>query len=343
MVKFSGAVATINDVARHAGVSKRTVSRVLNESSNVNETTRQRILEVIKELDYSPSAMAQGLASRRSYLIGMLFDDPNAAVIHSIQKGALKACAQHGYALVVKPIDFRSEDLIEEVIKFVRRSKLEGLIILPPISNNDELANALIQNNIGYVRIGAKIIDDPSRMLISQDRLAMQQVVDTFVQAGRSNIAIVAGPQERLASSERLEGLQSALALHGLALPSHYIVQGNFTYESGFECADALFDLELPPNAIFASNDQMAIGLIHKAQDRGVRVPEDVMVIGYDNDPMSARLRPGLSTLARPNELMAESAALRLIQNASSDQAAAPPEFDSFLPTLIHRQSTASM
>lgn len=226
MVKFSGAVATINDVARHAGVSKRTVSRVLNESSNVNEATRQRILEVIKELDYSPSAMAQGLASRRSYLIGMLFDDPNAAVIHSIQKGALKACAQHGYALVVKPIDFRSEDLIEEVIKFVRRSKLEGLIILPPISNNDELANALVQNNIGYVRIGAKIIDDPSRMLISQDRLAMRQVVDTFVQAGRSNIAIVAGPQERLASSERLEGLQSALALHGLALPSHYIAQG---------------------------------------------------------------------------------------------------------------------
>lgn len=343
MVKFSGAVATINDVARHAGVSKRTVSRVLNESSNVNETTRQRILEVIKELDYSPSAMAQGLASRRSYLIGMLFDDPNAAVIHSIQKGALKACAQHGYALVVKPIDFRSEDLIEEVIKFVRRSKLEGLIILPPISNNDELTNALVQNNIGYVRIGAKIIDDPSRMLISQDRLAMRQVVDTFVQAGRSNIAIVAGPQERLASSERLEGLRSALALHGLALPSQYIVQGDFTYESGFECADALFDLESPPNAIFASNDQMAIGLIHKAQDRGVRVPEDVMVIGYDNDPMSARLRPSLSTLARPNELMAESAALRLIQNASSDQAAAPPEFDSFLPTLIHRQSTASM
>lgn len=341
MSKFSGTVATINDVARHAGVSKRTVSRVLNESSNVNEVTRQRILQVIKELDYSPSAMAQGLASRRSYLIGMLFDDPNAAVIHSIQKGALKACAQHGYALVVKPIDFRSENLIDEVIKFVRRSKLEGLIILPPISNNDELAKALVQNKIGYVRIGAKIIDEPSRMLISQDRLAMQQVVDTFVQAGRKDIAIILGPQERLASSERLEGLKLALAQHGLALPARYIVQGDFTYESGYQCADALFDLDLPPNAVFASNDQMAVGLIHKAQDRGVNVPEDLMVIGYDNDPMSARLRPSLSTLARPNELMAESAALRLIQNASSDQAQPSSHFEGFLPTLIHRQSTA--
>lgn len=341
MSKFSGTVATINDVARHAGVSKRTVSRVLNESSNVNEVTRQRILEVIKELDYSPSAMAQGLASRRSYLIGMLFDDPNAGVIHSIQKGALKACAQHGYALVVKPIDFRSENLIDEVIKFVRRSKLEGLIILPPISNNDELAKALVQNNIGYVRIGAKIIDEPSRMLISQDRLAMQQVVDTFVQAGRKDIAIILGPQERLASSERLEGLKLALAQHGLALPARYVVRGDFTYESGYQCADALFDLDLPPNAVFASNDQMAVGLIHKAQDRGVKVPEDLMVIGYDNDPMSSRLRPSLSTLARPNELMAESAALRLIQNTSSDQAQSGLQFEGFLPVLIHRQSTA--
>lgn len=333
-------VATINDVARLAGVSKRTVSRVLNNSTKVNEATRQRILAVIESLDYAPSTQARGLASSRSYLLGLLFDDPNAVVIHSVQKGALKACAKYGYEMVVKPIDFRTDTLIEEVLKFVRRSKLDGVIMLPPISNNDALAQALRDKDISYVRVGAKAVDEPARMVVSQDRLAMHQVAEAFVGAGRDNVAIVVGPRDRGASIERLEGLQAALSDLGAPLQEHYIVQGDFTYESGLQCADELLNLENPPNAVFASNDQMAIGIIHRAQDRGVRIPEDLMVIGYDDDPMSARLRPSLSTLSRPNEAMAEAAAMRLMKDVGDADVQASSEPLVFVPQLIQRDST---
>ena len=333
-------VATINDVARIAGVSKRTVSRVINNSEKVNAATRAKIQQVIEELDYAPSAQARGLASSRSYLLGLLFDDPNAVVIHSVQKGALKACAKYGYEMVVKPIDFRDESLIDEVLRFVRRSKLEGVIMLPPISNNDALAAAFREKGISYIRVSAKTVDEPAHMVHSQDRLAMQQVAELFKSKRAKRAAIVVGPLDRTASIERLEGLQAALADVGLPLADSYIVQGDFTYESGLACADALLDLPEPPDAIFASNDQMAIGVIHRAQDRGVSIPRDLMVVGYDDDPMSARLRPSLTSLSRPNEAMAEAAALRLMWSVSGEEEPSINEPLVFLPRLIERDST---
>lgn len=333
-------IATINDVARIAGVSKRTVSRVINNSEKVNAATRAKILQVIDELDYAPSAQARGLASSRSYLLGLLFDDPNAVVIHSVQKGALKACAKYGYEMVVKPIDFRDESLIDEVLRFVRRSKLEGVIMLPPISNNDALAAAFREKGISYIRVSAKTVDEPAHMVHSQDRLAMQQVAKLFKSKKAKRAAIVVGPRDRTASIERLEGLQAALADVGLPLADSYIVQGDFTYESGLACADALLDLAEPPDAIFASNDQMAIGVIHRAQDRGVLIPKELMVVGYDDDPMSARLRPSLTSLSRPNEAMAEAAALRLMWSVSGEEEPSINEPLVFLPCLIERDST---
>ncbi len=338
-IKKSGA-ETINDVARLAGVSKRTVSRVLNNSSKVNAETRDKIQKIITELGYAPSKQARGLASSRSYLLGLLYDDFNAIVIHSVQKGILSACAAHGYEMVVHPTPYQSKDLIPNVLNFVARSKLDGLVIMPPISANEELIAALKEKSIPYVRLIAKAMDIEANMVISDDRAAMKEVANLFIEEGRKDVAIVLGPPHRIASAERFEGLKIALASHKIKIKAKNIVEGDNTYESGLRCAQKLLAGKDRPNAIFASNDQMAIGVIHVAQDIGLRVPEDLMVVGYDDDPMSSRLRPSLTTLKRPNSDMAQAATLKLIAAIMSDKIIANKVTTVFTPELVRRQST---
>ena len=334
--------ATINDVARLAGVSKRTVSRVLNNSLKVNPATREKIEKIIQELNYAPSKQARGLASSRSYLLGLVYDDPNAVVIHSVQKGILSVCAKHGYEMVVHPIDYQSENLVSDLLNFVSRSKLDGLIIMPPISSNQVLADKLIELGIPYVRIAGKGLDKSERVVVSDDRFAMQQVANLLIRSQRKVVGVVLGPSHRLASIERYEGLREALKSSGLRILKKHVAEGDFTYYSGLQGGRKLLSEDPRPDAIFASNDQMAVGVIHAAQDLGLRVPEDLIVIGYDDEPMSARLRPSLSTLQRPNYEMARTAALKLIAAITDNQQILEELPTVFIPKLICRQSSAT-
>ncbi len=333
--------ATINDVARLAGVSKRTVSRVLNHSSKVNPETRENILKIIAQLSYAPSKQARGLASSRSYLIGLLYDDPNAILINTVQRGILEVCLDHGYEMVVHPCDYKSDSLVPEVLQFVSRSKLDGLVVMPPISANDALVKALQDSDITYVRLAAKSVDTQERVVISKDREAMKQVADLFVEKGRTQVGVVLGPEHRLASAERFEGLSDALAAHGIKIKKNFVARGDNSYESALECAKKLLSGKSCPNAIFASNDQMAIAVIHMAEDMGFRVPEDLIVVGYDDEPMSARLRPSLTTLRRPNSDMAKAAAQKLIATITNNDSILHNLETVFTPKLICRQSTA--
>ncbi|MBR9911439.1 MAG: LacI family transcriptional regulator [Gammaproteobacteria bacterium] len=339
----STSTATINDVARLAGVSKRTVSRVLNNSPKVNPETREKIQQIIAELDYAPSKQARGLASSRSYLLGLLYDEPNAIVIHSVQKGILSACASHGYEMVVHPCAYQSESLTADVLNFVTRSKLDGLIIMPPISANEALTKALQDKGIPYVRLAAIAVDAAEKVVISDDRSAMRQVAELFHRRGCKDVAVILGPPHRLASKERFEGLQSALGDLGIQINSQRVVEGDFTYESGLLCAKQLLSAKSRPDAVFASNDQMAIAVIHTAEDLGLKVPGDLLVVGYDDEPMASRLRPSLTTLQRPNADMARAAALKLIAAASNNEQILNELPTVFTPQLICRQSTADV
>ena len=336
----SKATATINDVARIAGVSKRTVSRVLNDSQSVNKATREKILSVIESLDYSPSKQARGLASSRSYLLGILYDEPNAIVIHSVQRGVLSVCSSLGYELVVHPISHESPTLVTEVLKFVTRSSLDGLVIMPPISSNEELIAALRDKGIKYVRMAARVVDSTEHLVISDDRAAMQQVADLFQQKAVTHPAIIRGPDDRMASEERYEGLMAALSERGISLSPDYIADGNFSYDSGVVAAQKLLAQTPRPDAIFASNDQMAIAAIHVAEDAGIAVPDELIVVGYDDEPMASRLRPSLTTLQRDNSGMASAAALKLVANIAGKVDDAQSIQTLFTPQLVTRQSS---
>lgn len=335
------AKATINDVARLAGVSKRTVSRVLNDSPKVNAETRALIQRVIKQLKYVPSPQARGLASSRSYLLGLLYDDPNSLIIHAVQKGILSVCVDAGYELVVHPCDHQSGSLVAKVKQLITRSKLDGVVILPPLSADGKLAAALKKEGFEYVRLAALSLDEPERMVVSDDRVAMADLAQHFVDQGHRKIAIITGPKYRLATEERLEGFRQGLAARGVNLEARNIVEGDFSYDSGIECTRRLLSRKQPPSAIFASNDEMAAGAIRAAWEMGIEVPGALSVAGYDDSPLASRIVPPLTTFRRHNEVMAAIAVRKLIACIDGDREKAGELPSTSLPELVVRNSTS--
>ncbi|GAB3279544.1 LacI family DNA-binding transcriptional regulator [Parahaliea aestuarii] len=331
---------TINDVARIAGVSKRTVSRVLNESPKVNQQTRELIQKVIKQLKYVPSPQARGLASSRSYMLGLLYDDPNALFIHAVQRGILSVCVDQGYELVVHPCDHRARTLVAGVKKFITRSKLDGVVILPPLSANDKLAAALDAEGFHYVRLAAVPVDRPERMVVSDDGAVMADLARHFVELGHREIAIITGPKYRLATEVRLEGFRNGLEALGGSLPAANIVEGDFSYESGIELGHRLLTRRQRPTAIFASNDEMAAGVIHAAWTLDIKVPQQLSVAGYDDSPLASKIVPPLTTFHRQNETMAALAVQKLLSCIAGRSAEAAELPSALSPQLVLRQSS---
>jgi len=308
-----GRNATINDIARLASVSKKTVSRVINQSPLVQEATRARIQAVIDKFGYVPDPQARGLAFRKAFLIGIVYDNPNAQYIVNAMEGALEAVRNTEYEVVVHPCDRRNPDFISGVRRFVERQKLRGVILLPPVSENDELTRALTAADCAYVRISYAQLDDPSRMVISNDRLAVAEVANYLVSLGHKRIGYIAGPTGFRSAIERLAGFREALDARGIALPNDLIVDGGYTYESGVAGGEKLLALSPRPTAIFASNDEMAAGVYRVANKLGLSIPGDLSIVGFDDGPLAARLLPSLTTIRLPIRELGRIAATKIL------------------------------
>src|SRR6186713_1243550 len=316
-----GRRATINDIARLASVSKKTVSRVINQSPFVKEETRAKIDAVIRQIGYHPDPQARGLAFRRSFLIGLIYDNPNAQYIVNIQDGALDALRGSGFELVVHPCDRRAEDFVAGVRRFVERQKLHGVILLPPVAEDQNLTRALQELDCAYVRVASVKLDTSAHMVTSNDREAAAEVGKYLEGLGHQRIALVAGPAQYRSAHERQSGFIAALQQRGTKLAPENIVEGNYTFDSGVVCAEALLARTPRPTAIFACNDEMAAGVYKAAYKLGLRIPEDLSVVGFDDSPLASRLWPSLTTVRLPIRDMGRLAALKLLPNASHDAA----------------------
>lgn len=325
---------TINDIARLAGVSKKTVSRVLNRSPLIREETRARVQDVIDRAGYRPDPQARGLAFRRSFLIGLVYDNPNAQYIVNMLEGALDGLRGTGYELVVHPCDRRNPDLVANVTEFAERQKLRGVILLPPVSENDELTRALAAVGCSYVRVSYASLDIPERMVATSDRVAVAEAANYLESLGHRRIGFIAGPTGFLSAKERRVGFLGALAQRGVTIEPEYIVEGGYTYESGVACADLLLARKPRPTAIFASNDEMAAGVYRAAQRLGLSIPGDLSVIGFDDGPLAARLLPSLTTVRLPIRDIGRIAAQRLVDATPAATIDGP-----LVPHLVVRDS----
>lgn len=331
---------TINDIASMAGVSKKTVSRVINRSPLLNRETRDKVEAIIRETGYVPNPQARALALGRNFLIGLVYDNPNAQMILSMQRGVLEALHGTEFELVIRPVDRGSNQVMDDIRGFVSRQRLFGVVILPPMSENDALARMLDEEGCRYVRMGSAVLDDPEHMVASNDREAVAEAVRYLIAQGHRRIGLIAGPHGFRSAKERRDGFELALAEAGISLPRSLIADGQYTFESGQSASESLFDLSPRPTAIFASNDEMAAGVLYAARQRGIAVPEELSIIGFDDTPLTTRVWPPLSTVRWPIVAMGRAATLKLIGTAIGEGSEVN-EPSMFSSTLIRRASVA--
>ena len=334
---------TINDVAREAGVSKKTVSRVINRSPLLNEETRRRVEEVISTLGYIPNPQARALALRRNFLIGLVHDNPNAQTVLNVQQGMLEALYGTEFEMVIRPVDRGSATMLDDLSHFLERQRLFGVLLMPPVSENDRVAELCQEIGCRYVRMGSAALDTPEHMVASNDREAVRTAVSYLIEQGHRRIGLVGGPHGFRSARERRLGFEDALSAAGINLPRSMIADGNYTFESGLIAADRLLDVMPRPTAIFSSNDEMAAGVVHAARQRGLDVPRDLSIVGFDDTPIAAHIWPPLTTVRWPIASMARSATLKLIAgHGAPEDEPDVNEPSMFLSTLIRRASVGT-
>ena len=309
----AGKRPTINDVARVAAVSKKTVSRVINQSPFVREETRVRVNAVIADLGFTPDAQARGLAFRRSFLVGLIYDNPSPNYVVNMQQGVLDALRGSGLELVVHPCVRTSDTLVADIRAFVERQKLFGVILPPSMSEDERVIDVLRDLDCPYVRIASVSLDEPGSMLVTNDHLGAAEAGRHLADLGHTRIGFISGPALFRSSAVRGGGFREGLADRGLTLDDRYVAVGAYTFESGVEAAKTLLALDPRPTAIFTGNDEMALGVFKVARDLGLEIPGDLSVVGYDDLPMASRVWPNLTSVRLPIRDMGRMAAEKLL------------------------------
>jgi LacI family transcriptional regulator len=302
----------LEDVARVAGVSPKTVSRVLNDEANVREPTRQRVRDAMASMDYRPHPSARSLASNRSFVIAMLYDNPSSNYLTEIQAGVLDACDLHHYSMMVRPLLVQSDDFVERLERMLSHHRPDGLILTPPITDHPALLQRLHERGVRYASV-SPVVRKSAIGVAMDESCAARAMMSHLLGLGHRRIAHVIGHPAHGASGWRLAGYREALAAAGLPYDPELVVPGEFSFGSGVTAARQLFSLPQRPTAVFAANDDMAAGVIWAAGEHGLSVPRDVSVGGFDDTPISRQIWPTLTTIHQPSREMGRIAALQLI------------------------------
>ncbi len=329
---------TIKDVAAKAEVSFKTVSRALNGEPHVRKEVRDRVMAAAAALNYRPNIAARGLSGAPSRLIGFLYDNPNYSYVTEAEIGALLSCRRAGYHLAVEPVDSHG-DVGLQIEQILTSLRLDGVILTPPISDDRAAIAVLDHLGVNHVRIAPHGDHNQGPCVFIDDTQAAFAMTSHLLALGHRSIGFVEGHPDHGAAPLRLAGYRRAMREHGLAPAADQIVRGYFTFESGMEAGHQLLARSEPPTAIFAANDKMALGVMAAARDRGLAIPGDLSVAGFD-DTRAARMgRPQLTTVRQPIEDMCAAAARMLIDLAAGERlvrAANQLDFQ-----LVPRASTA--
>lgn len=328
--------ARIEDVAKRAGVSMKTVSRVLNDEPNVREATRRRVLEAVEHLHYRPNLSARSLAGHKSYLLALLYDNPSANYVMEILTGVVETCQQQHYGMVPHPIDYGSPDLLWSIESLLLQSKLDGLILTPPITDNAEVLKLLDRIGMPYACVSPRGHANTIGVCIDEEEAA-SEVVAHLVSLGHRRIAHIRGHPAQGATWWRLDGYRRGLERAGLQYDPALVVDGRFTFQSGADATKTLLKLDPRPTSIFAANDDTAAGVLSTLHQRGISIPGEMSVCGFDDSPMSAQLFPALTTVHQPTREMGHMATLQLLK-AIGNRAAG--NMVNMPYSLVVRQST---
>ena len=292
---------TIRDIAKLAGVSHMTVSRVLNEDTNVSAETRKHVLAIIREHDFTPNPKAKAFSSNRSRLIGLLVSDISNPFYAELAKGIGKNAYERDYNII-----FCSETAAkngQDAVKFLLKSGVDGLIFAST-KLTDNAARRIIKQGFPAVLVNRKLSGDDFNYVVCDNRKGAEKMMGHLFGLGYERIAIIAGPSDLSTAVERLVGYCDSFSSRGIPVNEDYIVQGLFDKETGYEGTSRFIKLEKRPQAIFAGNDYIAMGVLDALDEAGLRVPEDIAVVGFDNTFFAAHSRVNLTTVSQRTQEM---------------------------------------
>ncbi|RZA36196.1 MAG: LacI family DNA-binding transcriptional regulator [Lysobacteraceae bacterium] len=325
----------IEDVATAAGVSMKTVSRVLNNEPNVREETRNRVMRTVEELQYKPNLSARSLAGQRSYVVALVYNNPSRNYLMEIQGGMLDACRANHYNLILGPVG-SGKRTAEDIKGLFENFGPDGVVLIPPLTDDNVVLSYLEAHDVPFACIAPRNPRDRIGVMM-EETAAVLELMSGLIEMGHRRIGHIKGPRAHGACQWRFAGYRDALRKAGIAYEADLVAQGEFSFESGMAGANALLDLPNPPTAIFAANDDMAAGVIRAAGERGIPVPRDLSVCGFDDTPIAHQIYPSLTTIRQPTAEMGRLATVELLDRIRSPSGGRMVRVQH---TLLFREST---
>jgi LacI family transcriptional regulator len=335
-------MVTVRDVARRAGVSSSTVSHVLNRTRFVSDELRDRVLAAMHELEFHPNAAARMLSLKRSNTLGLIVSDIRNPFFASVTRGVEDVAQEHGYTVVLCNSD---EDLVKETacLKTLQSRQVDG-VLLASAGVADEYVSRLVQAGYPVVLVDRDLPDLGAPAVLLDNEGAAYSGVRHLIDRGHRRIGMISGRGSISTTTERVAGYQRALREAGLEPDSGLVISGQSTSEGGVAATHALLDLEPPPTAIFSGNNLMSIGALHAIASRGLTVPDDVAMVGFDDFPFpwSDAFRPHLTTVAQPTYELGRRAAETLVQMLNGSGTLAAPRV-ALEGKLVIRESSGAL
>ncbi len=274
-------------------------------------------MRAVKALDYRTNHYARNLRARQSRIICLLYSNPSRNYVGEVHLGALQRCQTEGYSLITE--DYATDSF--SVLSLRSENRLAGAILTPPLSDDPDLIQQLREHNVPFVRIAPSKSDDPGRDVAIDDQAASREMTEYLISLGHRRIGYIRGAETHDQASTRFQGYKDALEARGIPFDPDLVGKGDFTFDSGITAAEQMLDLPERPTAIFASNDDMAAGVIAACYRRRIQIPQELSVAGFDDTPLAATISPSLTTIYQPSrELAAEAVGLLLEEiSAPSD------------------------
>ena len=326
--------SNIRDVAARAGVAVKTVSRVLNGHPYVSADTKARVEEAMKALDFRPSVAARILSGAKSNQVALIYDNHSPYYMFQIQTGCWDVCRAKGIRLLAQPVDVADPDVGDQVRGLVTETQVDGIILSSPVTDCEPVLRALEAMDIPFVRISPGTNHALTSSVFMDDAQAADDMTTHLINAGHRRIGFIKGHPNHKGSEDRLTGYRRALDRAGIPFDPVLVCDGEFDFDSGVRGGNRLLDLPEPPTAIFASNDDMAAGVLAVAHDRNIELPTQLSVAGFDDTTLARTVWPPLTTIHQPMAELAQTAAEILIEGGDITHRRLPHQ-------LIERASVA--
>lgn len=290
---------TIYDVAREANVSMATVSRVVNGNPNVKPATRKKVLEVIERLGYRPNAVARGLASKKTTTVGVIIPDISNIFFAELARGIEDIATMYKYNIILSNSD-QNEEKELHLLNTMLGKQVDGIVFMGGRITEEHVAE--FQRSPVPIVIAGSVEETNQTPSVNIDYYqASVDAVSSLIEKGHKHVAFVSGPfHDTINRSMKLEGYKAALENNGLTYNEDFVFEGDYTYDSGLDAWAKLRELDQKPTAIFVGNDEMALGVVHGAQDEGLNIPDDVEVMSFDNTKLALMVRPQLTSVVQP-------------------------------------------